>query len=561
MNRCFAVRFVVVVVLTSLHTAEGAWKVWTITSTRRVLRSERAGDTLRVSLEAARNEKESFQILMRSDDAVKGITLRAGDLKGPGGAVLRARDARLYRQQQIEIRKGTVRNDSFTPGWYPDPLIPFRHPGTRKPLRNARFTAIPFDLPPDQTHGFWIDIHVPATAKPGEYKGTYRVEADGGRTIDVPVTLTVWNFTLPRVSTLVTAFGSPAQRMRSYYRSRAKEGKEKEPADWAQVEKQCSEMLTRHRINCEPPPGSLTPKVQADGSYRIPAAQVDALRTFVDHCHVNAIRVPSPARIVDDPEKEQGKLRAWLAAWDRAAEDLKRPFVTFYIYLKDEPNDGDAYRFVQKWGRAVCAMTSQVKVMVVEQTWTQNEKWGDLYGAVDVWCPLFSLFKPEHAAKRQALGETIWTYTALCQRDPTPWWHIDHPLLNYRVPAWIAWRYRMRGLLYWGGMSYWRQVEDPWICAWTYGRPSRVYNGEGTIVYPARAAGYEGIAPSLRLKALRDSIEDYEYLAILERNGRASDAQKVVLPLAASWFDWGKDPAAYRRARRTLAGMITEGAE
>ena len=88
-------------------------------------------------------------------------------------------------------------------------------------------------------------------------------------------------------------------------------------------------------------------------------------------------------------------------------------------------------------------------------------------------------------------------------------------------------------LLYWGGMSYWRQVEDPWADPWTYGRPARVYNGEGTLVYPGRAVGCDGVAPSLRLKALRDSIEDYEYLAILERLGLAAQSHFSVRPVYA----------------------------
>ena len=76
------------------------------------------------------------------------------------------------------------------------------------------------------------------------------------------------------------------------------------------------------------------------------------------------------------------------------------------------------------------------------------------------------------------------------------------------------------------------------------------------LVYPARAVGYDGIVPSIRLSALRDAVEDYEYLAILERLGRAEEAQKVILPLAGSWFRWDKDPAAYTRARAKLAEMI-----
>ena len=148
-------------------------------------------------------------------------------------------------------------------------------------------------------------------------------------------------------------------------------------------------------------------------------------------------------------------------AWDNAIERLERQEALFYTYLRDEPNTEEQYKFVQNWGHAIHESGTKIKVMVVEQTWNapgawgQKSEWGDLYGAVDIWCPLFSLFREESTAKRQALGETIWTYTALCQRDPTPWWSIDFPLLNYRVPSWISWRYRIRGLLYWGG------YEDP----------------------------------------------------------------------------------------------------
>ncbi len=556
-----AERVVLVVALAAVTgNAGGGLQVWTLAETRRALRDEPAGRSVAVKISAARNEWESFQVLVRSDSPVRGVNVEAGDLKGPGGAVLRAADARLFRQHQLHLTAGTYRNDEFKPGWYADGLIPFRHPVTGRPLAGARLTAVPFDLPAGQTHGFWVDIHVPAGAAPGEYRGTYRLTAAGTKAVEVPVSMTVWDFELPRVSAMKTALGSPASRMRSYYRRRAKASKETEPADWAAVDAQCAEMLTRHRINATPPPGSLTPQARADGSFRVPAEQVEALRRFVDRYHVNALTVPRPTGVVKDPRKDSKKLRAWLASWDRAAAELKRPHVVFYTYLRDEPNDEAAYKFVQTWGRAIRDAKSVVKVMVVEQTWTQDAAWGDLYGAVDIWCPLFSLFKPESAAKRQVLGETIWTYTALCQRDKTPWWHIDYPLLHYRVPAWIAWRYRIRGLLYWGGMSYWNQVADPWTDPKTLdrrkGRKQPLFNGEGTIVYPARAVGYDGIAPSLRLKALRDGIEDYEYLAILERLGLEKRAQDVAVPLAGSWFKWSGDPAAYERARALLAGMI-----
>lgn len=544
--------------------AETPWQVGTLTETRRVLREEQPPQQREVQLGAARNEWESFQILVRSDVPVGGLIVKPGDLHGPDDARIGAADARLYRQHPMELTIGTHRNDQFQPGWYPDALIPFKHPLTGEALPDdAPRKAVPFDLPPGQTHGFWVDIHVPHGAPAGQYRGTYRVESGDGRAVEVPVSLDVWDFALPDVPTMQTALGSPAQRMRDHYRTRAKQGKEPEPADWEAVETQCAEMLARHRINATPPLGSFQPALQDDGSFEVPADQVARFRDFVDRCHINAYPVTHPRRVVSDPVEQNERLRAWLAAWDRAAAALDRPHVVLYTYLLDEPNDEEAYRYVQHWGRAIREANSVIKVLVVEQTWTQNEAWGDLHGAVDIWCPLFSLFRQESAAKRQALGETIWTYTALCQREPTPWWHIDFPLLNYRVPSWISWRYRIRGLLYWGGMSFWRQVEDPWTDPKTLDRRKDgrgpLFNGEGTLVYPGRACGYDGIAPSLRLKALRDGIEDYEYLAILERQGRAAEAEEIILPLAGSWFEWERDAAAYQAARRRLAERIVAG--
>jgi hypothetical protein len=539
--------------------AHGQWQVGATADTVRLLREDTPPESATVRMAAARNEWRAFQIFVRSDAAVAGLNIEPGNLHGPDGAVLRGADAVLYREHQMMIKAGTSRNNAFRPGWYPDPLIPFKHPVTGKPLAEGRLVAVPFDLPARETHGFWVDLYVPADAKPGGYRGTYRVTAAGGKAVEITVLVGVWDFVLPATPTMKTAFGDPAARMHAYYRERAKAGKEQEPVDWAAVETQCAQMLADHRINATPPM-VVTAKPDDSGAMRVPPGELEAMRSFIDRYHVNAVMVPDAKSVVTDPDFERAALLVWLKGWDAFIDELKRPDVTFYMYIIDEPNDENAYKFVRRWGKAVRAARTKLKVMVTEQTQPQDAAWGDLYGAVDIWCPLFPLFDPENAAKRQALGETVWAYTALCQGKPTPWWHIDHPLLNYRAPAWIAWRYRIRGLLYWGGMTYWKQVDDPWTDAWTYGRTkgpkAPAYNGEGTLAYPARPVGYDGLVPSLRLKALRDAIQDYDYFAILEQAGRAAEAEKIVLPLAASWFEWEKSPAAYDKARAALAELI-----
>ncbi len=561
MNRILRVALVgAVLTCFAAGTADADRQVWTVTQTRRVLREDSAEKTLAVRLACARNEWRGFQVLIRADVAVRGVRVEPGDLVGPGGAVLKSSQSRLWRQHQFHLAEASHRNDAFRPGWYPDALIPASHPLTGKPLSGARLVAMPFDLPANETHGFWVDLYVPAGTKPGEYRGICRVRSAEGQSVEIPVTLTVWDFDLPQTPTMQTSLGSPAHHLRGYYQKRAKAGKDKPLADEDPVFLQVSQMLSEHRIDATPNL-SLAPKAQPDGTFRIPSEQIRALREFVDRFHVSAVMTPHPNQAVKDPETERDRLRAWLAAWDRAAAELDRPNVLFYTYLLDEPNDKEAYQYVQKWGRAVRQFKSALKVLVVEQTLTQDRAWGDLNGAIDIWCPLFCLHDEATAAQRRALGETIWTYTALCQGgEKSPWWQTDFPLLHYRVPAWIAWRYRMRGLLYWGGMSFWDHVDDPWTDPKTYNLRKQgkgpIFNGEGSLVYPGRAVGYDGIAPSLRLKALRDSIEDYEYLAILERLGRAADAEKIVLPLAESFFRWNPDPGAYDEARAKLAAMI-----
>ncbi|MDH7571489.1 MAG: hypothetical protein QHJ73_18085, partial [Armatimonadota bacterium] len=229
--------------------APGDWQVWTLTRTERVLREDPAGAGTSVHVRAARNEWRSFQVLMRAKAAVPGVTLEPGDLIGPGGAVIPARTARLFRQHQLYLELPTARNEAFRPGWYPDALIPFDHPVTRQPLPPARYRAVPFDLPAGETHGFWVDLYAPRNAPPGEYRGTYRLRAADGRQVPLSVTLTLWDFALPDTPTMHTAFGSPGARLRGYYEQRAREGKEPAPTDWAAVDEQCAELLARNRIN------------------------------------------------------------------------------------------------------------------------------------------------------------------------------------------------------------------------------------------------------------------------------------------------------------------------
>ena len=201
--------------LTSIHGFAAAPRVWIVTETRHVLRSEPPGNLREANLCVARNEWGSFQILVRADTPVQGLRVEASELSGPGGREPGGIQVRLYREHQLFLDHGTYRNADFKPDWYPDPLIPFEHPMAGEKLRDARFKAVPFDLPAGQTHGFWVDLYASSNAVAGEYHGTVRVMAGQDQVAEIPLKLTVWNFMLPPVPALETEFGSPASAVAS----------------------------------------------------------------------------------------------------------------------------------------------------------------------------------------------------------------------------------------------------------------------------------------------------------------------------------------------------------
>src|SRR5690606_4250424 len=62
-----------------------------------------------------------------------------------------------------------------------------------------------FSVEPDAHQPVWGTVYVPEGAPPGEYRGTLTVRAAGVEPVEIDLHLTVWDFTLPRFSTLETA--------------------------------------------------------------------------------------------------------------------------------------------------------------------------------------------------------------------------------------------------------------------------------------------------------------------------------------------------------------------
>jgi hypothetical protein len=171
---------------------------------------------------------------------------------------------------------------------------------------------------------------------------------------------------------------------------------------------------------------------------------------------------------------------------------------------------------------------------------------------VDIWCPLWGLYDEKTARERQALGEQMWSYTALCQGDEkNPFWEIDFPPIVYRAPFWVSWRLGITGFLYWSSV-YVEPGQDPWEGAYF----RQAYWGEGFLLYPGLPAGLKSPVPSLRLKLIREGMEDYEYMALAAQRTSREAVTDVVADIARSFVDWDRSPERYTEARAALARMI-----
>ena len=144
--------------------------------------------------------------------------------------------------------------------------------------------------------------------------------------MEVPVALHVWDFALPTTPTLATAFGSPAGRLRGYYRKRAKQGKEAEPADWDAVETPVRRTADRASHQRHAAAGRLAPAAQPDGSF--PHSRgADRTRCASSSTAITStpIQIAHPRSAVKDPEAERDRLHAWLRRVGSGGSELDRP--------------------------------------------------------------------------------------------------------------------------------------------------------------------------------------------------------------------------------------------
>jgi hypothetical protein len=112
-------------------------------------------------------------------------------------------------------------------------------------------------------------------------------------------------------------------------------------------------------------------------------------------------------------------------------------------------------------------------------------------------------------------------------------------------------QYDITGLLYWSAVT---TVIDPWSNP-AFAHP-RHYNGGGFLFYPGLPCGIDGPVISMRMKNLRNGMEDYEYSMILERITDKKNVKKIADTISPDWWNFSKVPNEFLTARERIAQEI-----
>ena len=452
-----------------------------------------------VQIEAARNEYEPFQLVLRPTVVLSNVTVSVSDLVrsgAPPNAIISATNCQVCLVDYVPV---TEASDEFgAPGWYPDPLFPLTGP-----VALAAQTNQPF----------WITVYVPKDTAAGLYKGTIIVNAGG--TIQVPVQLRVFDFTLPDTTHTRSAFFASIETAWPWHGPISGE-------QTNQLWELYMQNFRTHRLS--PYSAHLYAPITwsyTNGDFLVDFGPFDcAMKRYLDEFGFNSFNLmghksPPFPFVLETHSAFTAEYRALFGAlMSKIMSHLRENdwVESAYCYWFDEPI-GTNIAFCVSGMDAIRNCAPGLKTLVTLAVFPPPD---ELVQSVDIPTPLIHRSDWEDYQQVQARGYELWSYLACYPLYPSPNFFIDHPAVNHRIVFWYVEKQSLSGLLYWG-VNYW--PTNVWQMP--KGREN-VPNGDGLLWYPpVKTLPTDAVvAPpvnSLRWELIREGLEDKEYFWLLKQ--------------------------------------------
>ncbi|MEJ5253660.1 MAG: glycoside hydrolase domain-containing protein [Armatimonadota bacterium] len=502
-----------------------------------------------VRVSAARNQWVGAQIVLRPavDERVEGVECSPLQRQGGRGTI----PASAFWYAFVEYHR-VGKNSTATPE---EELV--RKAPADFPDGLLEQEAI--DLQPDQNQPIYVQWRIPDRTPAGEYRGTVTVRLRGGA-IQVPVRLTVYDFAFPQRPRLkVTIWMNDGALARHHGVEYLSEG-------FWQVLQRTARLMRQYHQNTIWTPWSLTRAARgADGKVRYDFSQFDRwVETFlregfevIELHHVggrehgqwedkNFVAWPLRCRNESTGQDEWLPVEEWLPALQEHLRE-KGWLSRTLLHVADEPIEVN----VDSWKQ----LSERVHRLAPDLRRIDAIHVPNLEGYLEVWVPQLNFLAQWYDQFRQvqARGAELWFYVAWVPQGQYPNRLIDYPLIKTRIMHWLNHLTETTGFLHWG-YNFWDAPFDQQLAP-----------GDNWIVYAGKGAPRS----SLRYEAMREGIEDYEYLCLLEDSARQvakrlnltdfdakAWAKGYTRLVAPGYTDYTRDPARLYTVRDAVARAI-----
>ncbi|MBN2594185.1 MAG: DUF4091 domain-containing protein [Sedimentisphaerales bacterium] len=452
-----------------------------------------------------RNEYVSAQCVIKANQDLQNVTVSLSTLKNTTSSSSIPADVITWNfVGSIPIEQNTPKYRKTdiiraAPAQFPDYLAEDREVSVKK----GSYKAV------------YLTIKVPRNAEAGDYKGDVTIKTDKAD-ISLPLHLTVYPLTLPDERHLMVTEWFTTGYFKKFHDIDASDSQR-----FFEMLRVYAENMAEHRQNVfRVSLDLITCKQAADGSMKFDFSKFDKWAdTFWETGCMNLLETGFVARFGEGGwSSNEILLRDFRVQTESTGERITVPgreflpqflpafenhlrekgwFEKTIFHIADEPSNHN----VMDWREASEFIHQNApalrRIDAIETT--------HCFDRLEIWVPKLDHFATWHDIFKgaQNQGYELWFYTVgIFQNGSYPNKTVDVPLIESRILHWLNYRFGLKGYLHWGFNSW---TDDPFTA------PGK-HRGDGWHVYPKK----DGLINSMRWEQMRNGIQDYEYLWMLE---------------------------------------------
>lgn len=559
-----------------------------------------------VSLYSARGEYISFQLVITNytDSTLKGIDIKMSPFKNKDSQVII--DPELFLEWSVEVKTLSTGypKASLGNGWYPDALIPFRYIQSGASKSSGSW-IYPLQLPDFNnridnqiSQIIWVDQYIPFEKKdadPGAYKSVISVTI-GDKTLEIPISLNIWDFAIPNEN----RFKGSLQH--EGFLSRMDEKSELE----------VYQLLKRNRVSIMEPRYEPELQISKSGNvsiewnsfdnrlkkyfsgdaftakygYKYGPGYGEPIETYLLPFDVYG-KSGEPgwpdigkSEVERNPENRSVYIKTIKMVRSHLLSMINPQKTDITMYL----NGLDESYFPEAWDRMVYYGDMFKKEFPEAQFRVDGgyneEAMKIIQNSINSWATHTINYDADEMKKYQKMGIKDWLYGPMIYESNVNSWvgsstFLDLPLVNDRAISWSTWKYKAYSWISWGIGAGWKAAwYDPetWKSANDAGNSKydhKKLNGNALLIYsPGIVPNVGGVCPSIRLKTMRNGVQEYEYMRLLSELDKNSErADSIVNGVINQPFGrksignldvWSYDAGLWDQSRIKLGELINQ---